>query len=108
MMKYRGFFNFSSIFDDLDGSGSFLDAVLTRSRYAIGIFRVRFFVEIRDFEHFSWTQVQDFSKNEQFFERSRHVFAIFHVFSILERILARSRCIFRISLMKFRGIFNFS
>ena len=67
-----------------------------------------FFVEIRDFEHFSWTQVQDFSKNEQFFERSRCVFAIFHGFSNLERILARSRCIFRISLMKYRGFFNFS
>ena len=66
------------------------------------------FVEIHDFEQFSWTQVQDFSKNEQFFERSRCVFAIFHVCSILERILARSRCIFRISLMKYRGFFNFS
>ena len=42
LMKYRGFFKFSAIFADFDGCGSFFDAVLTRSRYAIGIFRVRF------------------------------------------------------------------
>ena len=52
---------------------SFFDAVLTRSRYAIGIFRVRFswfFVEIRDFEQFSWTQASFLT---YFLKRSRHV-----------------------------------
>ena len=65
-------------------------------------------MKIRDFEQFSWTQVQDFSQSEQFFERSRCVFVIFLGFSVLERVLASSRCVFGILLIQFHEFFNFS
>ena len=73
---------------------SFFGCVLARSRYVNGICdeqNPRFFVKIRDFEQFSWAQVQDFSKNNQFFERSRCIFAIFDGCSVIERVLARCR-----------------
>ena len=42
LIQFHEFFNFSSMFDDLDGSDSFFGAVLTRSRCVVAIFRVEF------------------------------------------------------------------
>ena len=64
-------------------------------------------MKINDFEHFCWTQVQDFAKIVEFLERSLSRYAIFSCFLNLDQVLERCLPRFGIVVMILQRFFNF-